>query len=110
MSGVGVFGEEQLELRKTVAQLLSKRADAAALRKTLESGEAFDRGLWDVLCQQVGVAALAFCFALGRLGRISPRATALLLSGCALLAVYVVPFLKYPANPPSVPSFQAAHV
>ncbi|MFE3293682.1 acyl-CoA dehydrogenase family protein [Rhodococcus sp. NPDC059234] len=59
MSGVGVFAEEQIELRKTVAQLLSKRADAAALRKTLESGEACDRGLWDVLCQQVGVAALA---------------------------------------------------
>lgn len=54
-----MFTEEQLELRKTVAQLLSKRADAAALRKTLESGEAYDRGLWDVLCQQVGVAALA---------------------------------------------------
>ncbi|MGW2554853.1 CbtA family protein [Streptomyces sp. NPDC001635] len=49
-----------------------------------------------------GIAALAFCFALGRVGRFSPRATALLLSGCALLAVYVVPFLKYPANPPSV--------
>ncbi|MFC9514850.1 acyl-CoA dehydrogenase family protein [Nocardiaceae bacterium NPDC056970] len=59
MSGVGVFAEEQIELRKTVAQLLAKRADTAALRKTLESGEAFDRGLWDVLCQQVGVAALA---------------------------------------------------
>ena len=59
MSGVGVFAEEQIELRKTVAQLLAKRADAAALRKTLEAGEAFDRGLWDVLCQQVGVAALA---------------------------------------------------
>ncbi|MFE0545582.1 CbtA family protein [Streptomyces sp. NPDC058891] len=49
-----------------------------------------------------GIAALAFCFALGRVGRFSARATALLLSGCALLAVYVVPFLKYPANPPSV--------
>ncbi|WP_031224191.1 CbtA family protein [Streptomyces roseochromogenus] len=49
-----------------------------------------------------GIAALAFCFALGRVGRFSPRATALLLSGCALLAVYVVPFLKYPAAPPSV--------
>ncbi len=48
-----------------------------------------------------GIAALAFCFALGRVGRFSPRATALLLSGCALLVVYVVPFLKYPANPPS---------
>ncbi|WP_333742902.1 CbtA family protein [Streptomyces ardesiacus] len=49
-----------------------------------------------------GIAALAFCFALGRVGRRTPRATALLLSGCALLAVYVVPFLKYPANPPAV--------
>ncbi|MFF4309201.1 CbtA family protein [Streptomyces sp. NPDC001507] len=49
-----------------------------------------------------GIAALAYCFALGRVGRFSPRATAMLLSGCALAAVYVVPFLKYPANPPSV--------
>ncbi|MGA5037688.1 CbtA family protein [Streptomyces capoamus] len=49
-----------------------------------------------------GIAALAYCFALGRVGRFGPRATALLLSGCALLTVYVVPFLKYPANPPSV--------
>ncbi|MEU1513606.1 CbtA family protein [Streptomyces sp. NPDC005811] len=49
-----------------------------------------------------GIAALAYCFALGRVGRFGPRATALLLSGAALLAVYVVPFLKYPANPPAV--------
>ncbi|MFE9611675.1 CbtA family protein [Streptomyces sp. NPDC006012] len=49
-----------------------------------------------------GIAALAFCVALGRVGRLGPRATALLLASCALLAVYVVPFLKYPANPPSV--------
>ncbi|WP_031066654.1 CbtA family protein [Streptomyces sp. NRRL WC-3742] len=49
-----------------------------------------------------GIAALAYCFALGRVGRFTPRATAALLSGAALVAVYVVPFLKYPANPPSV--------
>ncbi|GAA2748723.1 MULTISPECIES: CbtA family protein [Kitasatospora] len=49
-----------------------------------------------------GIAALAYCFALGRVGRFSPRATALLLSGVALVAVYLVPFLKYPANPPSI--------
>ncbi|MFI9079786.1 CbtA family protein [Streptomyces sioyaensis] len=49
-----------------------------------------------------GIAALAFCFALGRIGRFGARATAVLLSGAALLAVYLVPFLKYPANPPSV--------
>ncbi|RLU99475.1 hypothetical protein CTZ27_14975 [Streptomyces griseocarneus] len=49
-----------------------------------------------------GIAALAFCVALGRVGRFGPRATSALVSVGALVAVYVVPFLKYPANPPSV--------
>lgn len=49
-----------------------------------------------------GIAALVFCYALGRLGRFGPRATAALIAGAALLTVYVVPFLKYPANPPAV--------
>ncbi|MFD5556183.1 CbtA family protein [Streptomyces sp. NPDC127068] len=49
-----------------------------------------------------GLAALAYCYALGRIGRFTPRATALLLAVAGLVAVYVVPFLKYPANPPAV--------
>ncbi|WP_329539400.1 CbtA family protein [Streptomyces sp. NBC_01358] len=49
-----------------------------------------------------GIAALVFCYALGRLGRFGPRATAALIAGAALLTVYIVPFLKYPANPPAV--------
>ncbi|MFF9276694.1 CbtA family protein [Streptomyces griseosporeus] len=49
-----------------------------------------------------GIAALAYCFALGRIGRFGPRASALLLAAAGLVAVYVVPFLKYPANPPAV--------
>ncbi|WP_446040682.1 CbtA family protein [Streptomyces sp. SID1121] len=49
-----------------------------------------------------GIAALVFCYALGRVGRFGPRATAVLLAVGALLTVYVVPFLKYPANPPAV--------
>lgn len=49
-----------------------------------------------------GIAALVFAYALGRIGRFGPRATAALVAGAALLTVYVVPFLKYPANPPAV--------
>ncbi|NED05951.1 CbtA family protein [Streptomyces sp. SID6648] len=49
-----------------------------------------------------GIAALVFCYALGRIGDFGPRATAALIAGAALLTVYVVPFLKYPANPPAV--------
>ncbi|MFJ9637721.1 CbtA family protein [Streptomyces sp. NPDC101178] len=49
-----------------------------------------------------GIAALVFAYALGRIGAFGPRATAALIAGAALLTVYIVPFLKYPANPPAV--------
>ncbi|MEU1308183.1 CbtA family protein [Streptomyces cinnamoneus] len=49
-----------------------------------------------------GIAALAFCVALGRIGRFGPRATAGLVALGAFVAVFLVPFLKYPANPPAV--------
>ncbi|MGP3689217.1 CbtA family protein [Streptomyces sp. IBSNAI002] len=49
-----------------------------------------------------GIASLAFSFALGRVGRFGPRATAALTAGAAFATVYLVPFLKYPATPPAV--------
>lgn len=49
-----------------------------------------------------GIAAIAFCVALGRIGRFGPRATAAFVALGGLIAVYVVPFLKYPANPPAL--------
>ncbi|MCP3755276.1 CbtA family protein [Streptomyces sp. TBY4] len=49
-----------------------------------------------------GIAALAYCYALGRIGRFGPRATALLVSGALFVTVTLVPFFKYPANPPAV--------
>jgi len=49
-----------------------------------------------------GLFALAVALALGRIGDLSPRATAALLAAVGVVAVYVVPNLKYPANPPSV--------
>jgi predicted cobalt transporter CbtA len=49
-----------------------------------------------------GLFALAFAFAYGRISSAGPRAVSALLAGCGFLALYVVPTLKYPANPPSV--------
>ncbi|MFJ7785421.1 CbtA family protein [Streptomyces albidoflavus] len=48
------------------------------------------------------MAAIAFCAALGWIGRSGPRATAAFVALGGLIAVYVVPFLKHPANPPAV--------
>lgn len=49
-----------------------------------------------------GIAALAFSFALGRVGRFGPQATAALTAAAVFVTVYLVPFLKYPATPPAV--------
>ncbi|MGH3763582.1 MAG: CbtA family protein [Pseudonocardiaceae bacterium] len=51
-----------------------------------------------------GLFALAFAIVYGRVGQMSARATAAVLALVGYLVVYVVPFLKYPANPPSVGS------
>ncbi|MEV7415968.1 CbtA family protein [Streptomyces sp. NPDC089919] len=49
-----------------------------------------------------GIAALVTCFLLGRIGRFHARATVALVAVGAFVAVTLVPFFKYPANPPSV--------
>jgi predicted cobalt transporter CbtA len=49
-----------------------------------------------------GLFALAFALAYGRMGDFGPRATSAVLAVVGLIAVYIVPNLKYPADPPSV--------
>jgi predicted cobalt transporter CbtA len=49
-----------------------------------------------------GLFALVFALAYGRIGALSPRATAALLALLGFVSVYLAPMLKYPANPPSV--------
>jgi len=49
-----------------------------------------------------GLFAIAFALAYGRIGDLSPRATAAVLAALGIIAVYILPNLKYPANPPSV--------
>ena len=49
-----------------------------------------------------GLFALAFALAYGRMGDFGPRATSALLATAGMIAVCIVPNLKYPANPPSV--------
>jgi predicted cobalt transporter CbtA len=49
-----------------------------------------------------GLLAVVYCAAHGRFGNVSPRLLSVLLGAAMLLALYVIPALKYPANPPSV--------
>jgi hypothetical protein len=46
--------------------------------------------------------AVAYSLCLGRVGNLRPRPLALLVAAGGFLGVYLVPFIKYPANPPSI--------
>lgn len=49
-----------------------------------------------------GIFALVFAAAYGRLGTMTARGTAAVLGLLGFVGVYVVPILKYPANPPAI--------
>ena len=46
--------------------------------------------------------SVAYTICLGRVGDLKPRSLALLVGLTGFLSVYLVPFLKYPANPPAI--------
>jgi hypothetical protein len=48
------------------------------------------------------LVAVVYVVLLGRVGGLRPRSLALLVAGGGFLGVYLVPFVKYPANPPAI--------
>lgn len=89
------------------------RADVENAHGVHEHGaELFTRGVqanaglgFGVLIFGVATGALfavLFCVVYGRAGDAEPRALSALLAAGAFAAVYLVPFVKYPANPPAV--------
>jgi hypothetical protein len=48
------------------------------------------------------IFAVVYAVCLGRVGNLRPRGLALLVAAGGFLGFYLVPFLKYPANPPAI--------
>lgn len=97
-----LLGEPQVDAAIAFEDAHAHEHGAEVVSRAVQSTAGLATGVLVYGVALGGIAALAYCFALGRAGRFGPRATALLLSGAAFGAVYLVPFLKYPANPPSV--------
>lgn len=78
--------EEREMLRETVAALVAKHADPAAVRAAMESDRGYDESLWQLLCEQVGAAALVIPEELGGAGgELADAATVLQELGRALV-------------------------
>src|SRR5262249_497580 len=84
----------------------SKEAQAESEAELVSRGIQASIGLFTgvmIYCTAFGgLFALIFAFAYGRAADLRPRSLSALLAVAGFVAVYLVPTLKYPANPPSV--------
>jgi hypothetical protein len=111
-----IFAEPQIQAaidyesgRDAAQAALDKAAGIAAA----ETGpDLFSRGVQANLGIGVGMIAfgvvmgllfaVVYAVCLGRVGAVRPRPLAMLVAGGGFLALYLAPFVKYPANPPSI--------
>lgn len=71
------------------------------VRRNMQSTAGLATGIGVLGVAFGGVFAVAFALGNGRLGTLGARGTALTVALVGFTAFYLVPFLKYPANPPS---------
>src|SRR5215471_915514 len=75
-------------------------AELEMVSRSVQAGLGLFTGVMVYSAAFGGLFALAFAFAYGRVGRLDARATSAVLALASIIAVYLVPSLKYPANPP----------
>jgi cell division protein FtsL len=101
-----VFGEPQVNLAIGFEQHLRAVAGEAPEPELVGRAVQSTAGLLTAILVYGsalgGIFSLVFAYAYGRLGHLSPHATAALLAALGFGALILVPQLKYPANPPSV--------
>jgi Probable cobalt transporter subunit (CbtA) len=76
--------------------------DGASVSRTVQSTTGLLLGLLLFSAAIGGLFALAYACVQGRLGLLGARATAALVALAGFAGVYLLPELKYPANPPAV--------
>jgi hypothetical protein len=101
-----LIGETQvshaISFEAQLRQLSGQPADPVLVSRSVQSSIGMLTGMTIYGVAFGGIFAIVFALAYGRLGAIRARATAALLAGGGLLGIYLVPGLKYPANPPSI--------
>jgi hypothetical protein len=99
------FGEPQVQAAIDVGEHLARVAGEPAASEVVARGVQRTLGLLTGLVAMGialgGLFALVFAWAYGRVGPFGARTTAALLALGAFVTVTLVPFTKYPANPPA---------
>lgn len=84
------------------AGLPAEAADPDLFSRTVQANVGIGAGMILFGAAMGALYAVAYVLACGRTGNLKPRSLALLVAAGGFLGFYLIPFLKYPANPPSV--------
>lgn len=105
-----VYGEPSVDLAIAFEEAMNAAAptDPAAVEeeplvsRATQAGAGLFTGLTVYATALGGLFALAFAFVQGRYSGLGPRGTAALIGLLGFVSLFLVPFLKYPSNPPAV--------
>jgi hypothetical protein len=101
-----VFGEplvdEAMAFEDHLRELAGNPPEPELVSRALQSTVGLLTGIVIYACALGGIFALVFAYARGRVGRIGGRGVAALLAAAAFVVLFLVPQIKYPANPPSI--------
>ena len=122
LAGVLAFAAARVFVEPVIERAIGYEDGVGAAHEAIEAAsgegghhhgvELFTRGVqanigmgFGVLAFSIAMGALfavVFAVVYGRVGNVSARVLSVLVAGGMLLSLYVVPALKYPANPPAV--------
>ena len=101
-----LFGEPQVDkavaFEEQLARLANEPVEPEVVSRGVQSTLGLFTGTFVMGVALGGIFGLVFAYAYGRIGAIGPRVTAAVLALAAFLTITLVPFTKYPANPPTV--------
>jgi hypothetical protein len=100
------FGEPNVDgaiaVEDQIARAAGEPPEPVLVSRTLQATWGLFTGTMVFSIAMGGIYALVYAFAWGRLGRLGARAAAALIALGGFVVLYLMPYLKYPANPPSV--------
>jgi hypothetical protein len=101
-----IFGEPQvqhaIDFEEQLARLAHEPAEAELVSRGTQRTIGLLTGTTLVGIALGGTFSLVFAWAYGRIGALSARTTAAVLALGAYVTITLVPFTKYPANPPTI--------
>jgi Probable cobalt transporter subunit (CbtA) len=96
-------------LLNKAAGLPAEAAEPDVFSRTIQADVGLGVGVIVFGIAMGALFAVVYTICLGRVGNLAPRSLALLVAAGGFLTMFLVPFLKYPANPPAIGHADTIH-